>query len=169
MRSCREQPWTADVRIVTSSDALEEETPPFETQMPPPNPACHAANLLGHFGSVARVPTSPSSSCLLTCRALQFSLQLYNILFLFHCISYNVYLPKPILSDPLLRRPGSPRTDPSCLIAYRGLSLRPVNPSVQLPSPVRRADTLRDATRPLLSLVLSHCCETVERLGRTRL
>jgi hypothetical protein len=122
----RSQRATADVRIVTSSDALEEETPPFETQMPPPNPACHAANLLGHFGSVARVPTSPSSSCLLTCRALQFSLQLYNILFLFHCISYNVYLPKPILSDPLLRRPGSPRTDPSCLIAYRGSSLRPV-------------------------------------------
>ena len=66
----RSQRATADVRIVTSSDALEEETPPFETQMPPPNPACHAANLHGHFGSVARVPTSPSSSCLLTFRAL---------------------------------------------------------------------------------------------------
>jgi hypothetical protein len=125
----RSQRATADVRIVTSSDALEEETPPFETQMPPPNPACHAANLLGHFGSVARVPTSPSSSYLpphLQKSSVSFHFNCTTILFLFHCISYNVYLPKPILPDPLLRRPGSPRTDPSCLIAYRGSSLRPV-------------------------------------------
>lgn len=82
------------------------------------------------------------------------SLQLIHILIPFPFYT-DLHFPSSIPLSPLLSRRDHPRTDPSCLIAYRGSSLRPVTRLCSCP--------LRRGKRHCATLH-GHCCLSVTLL-----